>query len=243
MVIHVAIYPDGPFPTVLSEVVVAVNHLLSSGVEPQNLYIAGDSAGGNAAMQLISHILHPEIVKSVPSVPMSAAFAGAILISPWIVLTTDAPSYAENEDVDAISPGALERWGAAVLRQAPGEYASFIEPGKAPEGWFSGIETIFERIFITAGEKECMRDDINVLAEDLKARYTAHKRTSVPSIKDEQAQHGNPKVTFLLEKGGVHDNSLVDFEVGETKLVETTRIIVDWLVAGMAGHGAQGKQR
>ncbi|KAF9461132.1 Alpha/Beta hydrolase protein [Collybia nuda] len=244
-VLNYTIYPDGPFPTVLSEVTLAVNHLLSSGVDPRNLYIAGDSAGGNAVMQLISHILHPGIVKSIPSAPIWAPFAGAILISPWVVLTTDSPSYAENESVDAVSRDGLERWGAAVLQQASDEYSSFVEPGKAPEGWFSGVESILGRLFITAGDKECMRDDISALAGTLQEHYAMHhnKKMSVPVMKDEEFPHGNRNVTFMLEKGGVHDHSLVDFEVGETRLVETTRILIDWLAGGMnPSIEVQGKE-
>lgn len=186
-------------------------------------------------------MLHPQVVKSVPIVPTSAAFAGAILISPWIILTTDAPSYAENKDVDAVSRDALERWGAAVLRQAPDEYSPFVEPGKAQEEWFNGIETIFERLFITAGDKECMRDDINGFARNLKKRFGTRSEGFTPSIKDEVSQQDHPKVTFLLEKGGVHDHSLVDFEVGETRLVETTRILVDWLADGFPGDRTRHK--
>lgn len=231
--IDIAIYPDGPFPAVLSEIVKAVNYLLSSGVEPQNLYIAGDSAGGNAVLQLVSHILHPGFVKSVPPLNLSASLAGVILISPWVVLSTDAPSYAENKDNDAVSPDALGRWGAAVIRQTPEEeYLPFLEPGTAGNGWFNGINTIIERVFVTAGQKECMRDDITRFGGVLKKHYASHEKSEDP-------HRDGSDLIFLIEKDGVHDHSLVDFEVGETHLVETMDILINWLVVGILGQVKQ----
>lgn len=50
------------------------------------IVIAGDSAGGNLTLGLISHLLHPH--PDVPKVELSGPLATTILISPWVKFTT-----------------------------------------------------------------------------------------------------------------------------------------------------------
>ncbi|KAJ7281820.1 hypothetical protein C8J57DRAFT_1500501 [Mycena rebaudengoi] len=163
-----------------------------AGVKQQNLQIAGDSAGGNLIMQLFSHI-------------------GTCLISPWVFLTVDSPCHSENDEIDYLSRRGMKHVGALILDGVPETDRAFAEAAKAPEGWFEGVDRIANRVLITAGSVECLRDDIVIFGEGLKKHH--------------------PNVELVVQKGGLHDMFL-DFFVKEKKLGNLTPLIVEWLAAG-----------
>jgi acetyl esterase/lipase len=67
--------------------------------------------------------------------------------------------------------------------------SALAEPAKAPEDWFEGVGGL---IFITAGEREVMRDSI---AERLEKHHT--------------------KVELIVQEGGLHDMFIDFFHAGE----------------------------
>lgn len=78
------------------------------------IIVAGDSAGGNMSLSLISHLLHPhEAVTS--KFTLSQPLAGAVLISPWVKLVADDGSVIRNAKSDMITPSALVRWSKVFL--------------------------------------------------------------------------------------------------------------------------------
>lgn len=68
-----ALVPDASFPTQLMQTVLAIQHLIESGVKPENIQLMTDSAGGNPVHQVISHIIHP--VGGVPVLNLESALA------------------------------------------------------------------------------------------------------------------------------------------------------------------------
>lgn len=78
------------------------------------VFIGGDSAGGNLALALLSHILHPHPkFEDELRVKLSAPLAGAILTSPWVKFPTTDDSAKRNEGGDFICKPAGDRWAAA----------------------------------------------------------------------------------------------------------------------------------
>ncbi|KAK0187591.1 hypothetical protein F5146DRAFT_1141031 [Armillaria mellea] len=51
--------PPGKFPSQLREAKSGLERLFKLGVQPENILLAGDSAGGNLILQIFSHMLHP----------------------------------------------------------------------------------------------------------------------------------------------------------------------------------------
>ncbi|KAJ7777340.1 Alpha/Beta hydrolase protein [Mycena metata] len=202
--------PFAGFPTPLNQARLALEFLFAAGVQPQNIQITGDSAGGNLALQLLSHALHP--AHSVPELRLSAPIRGILAISPWVCLTADSKSYTENDGNDMVRKKTLEAWGREILSGFPKDYGAFSEPAKAPDSWFEGAPRIVERVLITAGDAECMRDDI----VEFSATFKKH--------------HSDTE--FVVQKGGLHEDMYLDFFVKERKLGSLTPLIVEWLAAG-----------
>ena len=89
--------PEDPFPAAVEDGVAAYRWLLDQGFKPQNLAIAGDSAGGGLALATL-------VSARDQGLPMPAA---AVPISPWSDLTCTNESYQTRAAADPmITPGA-----------------------------------------------------------------------------------------------------------------------------------------
>ena len=105
--------PEHPFPAALHDALAAYMWLLnprssmfqsdSSHHEPylpEDIIIAGDSAGGSLCMALLNYInQYLRTPDGGFGVPLPA---GAVLLSPWLDLACSSDSYAENEAYDVI---------------------------------------------------------------------------------------------------------------------------------------------
>lgn len=205
-----ALFPAATFPTPLRQAVLALEHLISSGVRPENIQIAGDSAGGSLALQLVSHMLHP--LDSVPRVTLSRPIGGMYLMSPGVSFSGHGGSLLSNEGNDVTSAKRLTAWGSRLLEGIPDTQRHYMEAFRAPDLWFQNGKTAVDRVLITAGELEVMRDEIVVFAD----RFCR--------------EHGD--VQFVLQKHGVHIDPIFDFFTGETAIGEVTLLLWDWLATG-----------
>ena len=193
-------------------------------MSPSNIVIGGDSAGGNLALQLASQLLHPH--PSLPTLHLpshakttetdvnaseefSEPFGGILLISPWLQYNTDAPSFARNRARDFI-PFSSWRVFAEIVREGiVPELHNHLEPGIAPRGWWKGLGRVFPRVLITAGEYEGIVDPIQktgaVIAEEVK------------------------DTTVFVLPGGVHEDFIEAFGVGEGESGDDYKLVVSWL--------------
>ncbi|KAJ7485651.1 Alpha/Beta hydrolase protein [Mycena latifolia] len=168
--LNYSLVPTATYPTPLKEARLALEFLLAAGVQPQNLQLVGDSAGGNLILQLLSsHMLHPRA--DMPAVHLPAPLRGALLMSPWVNLSANSASHAENDGRDFVNPRALAEMGRRVLAAVPAADRALVEPVRAPAGWFAGAERFVARVLVTAGGAECLRDDIVRCAEAFKTQH------------------------------------------------------------------------
>lgn len=189
-----ALAPDFPVPTQLRQANAALTHLLQKGIQPSNIVIGGDSAGGNLTLQLASHLLHP--LAGIPAPPtLSQPLAGALLISPWVSYNIDAPSYVRNDGKDVIYSRSYKFMGDLVKLGVTPELEHHVEPATAPASWWSGLDGVFPRILITAGEHEGLFDQII----DTSSVFREH-------VKD---------TTTVVEPGGTHEDMITKFAVGQ----------------------------
>jgi len=169
----IALIPEYPFPTQLRQATAAVQHLLDKGMSPSNIIIAGDSAGGNLALQLASLLLHPiyrchcrrdpiheALMLARPPPGPQQPFGGLLLISPGIGFSTDAPSYVRNSARDLIPFSAYQLFSDTVQQVVPPALRYYIGPRLAPRGWWTGLGRVFPRVLVTAGEYEMPLDHI-----------------------------------------------------------------------------------
>ena len=84
--------PEHPFPAAVEDCYAAWNFLLSSGIDPGRVVIAGDSAGGNLAVVTAMRARD----EGLPQV------AGLVLMSPVLDWTFSGASIQRNEGIDPL---------------------------------------------------------------------------------------------------------------------------------------------
>ena len=203
----IALTPSSPFPTQLRQANAAIAYLLSKGTSPANIVLGGDSAGGNLALQVASHILHP--LPNIPAPATSGPLGGALLISPWVTFDDSSPSFAENDRLDTTSRAILNFLAELVRPGVTPETRAHFEPIAADDSWWTGLDKAFPRILSTARGVECLRDPILAFGETLQKH-----------VKD---------TTVVLERNGVHEDVLRDFGVGQGEESEAYKLDIEWL--------------
>jgi len=82
--------PENPFPAPVEDALVAYRWLLHRGIEPGNIVLGGDSAGGGLVVSALVAIRYA-------GEPMPAA---GVCISPWVDMEATGESFTTNAHVD-----------------------------------------------------------------------------------------------------------------------------------------------
>lgn len=207
--------PEFTFPTQLRQLAVAFDHLIALGVKPSNIHLVGDSAGGNLILQFLSQLLHP-LDKIGPVHRVDAPLGGVYLMSPWVKFQSDSVSFTSNVE-DICSDKSLSAWGRIYAESVSESRRPYIEPATAGPTWFNGLGLLVERMLVSAGEDERLKDDIVALAGVLKEK-------------------GGVDVRLEVQPGGVHDDPYFDFVLTDTpsQLGSLTPTITQWLMEGLS---------
>ena len=112
-------------------------------MEPHNLFLWGDSAGGGLALRALLARRDAGL----------SPLGGAVLGSPWVALRSNARSLTENGAYDYLGPAILEQWADWVGSEA-GELDQCLVDRD-----LSGLP----RLRLLVGGLECFRDDIHQL--------------------------------------------------------------------------------
>ncbi|KAH7924170.1 alpha/beta-hydrolase [Leucogyrophana mollusca] len=214
-VLEYTLAPHASYPTQFHQMSAALHHLLNDGVMPSNLIISGDSEGAHIALCAISHILHQHSTLDEPP-SMVDAFGGLLLISPRTTNSLVARSFNGNTGRDIVTKETLARWVTAF--RAHSSISSeegleddkyYTEPLQAPDEWWDGLASqVVKKVFISAGEDECLRDDIVTFSE-------TWKRCGVD-------------VTRVVEERGVQASPILDIGSGRPPS-DLMLAIVSWL--------------
>ncbi len=114
--------PENLYPAALDDAVAVYKELLTRGVDPKNLIVFGDSAGGNLALELSLRLKE----KNLPQPAM------LILLSPWTTLETDLPSRAGNSERDLILGVTNPQMYNEVCNPTYGGKISLSDPRLSP---------------------------------------------------------------------------------------------------------------
>ena len=211
---RLALTPDSPFPTQLKQANAALSRLLNKGISPGNVVIGGDSAGGNLVLQLASHLLHP--LPSIPPPPaLSQPLAGAMLISPWCAYNPDRPSYARNDDKDVFPAVTYAHFPQFLAAGLTPELEPYCHPFAAPASWWKGMDGVFARALITAGENEGPFDHIIEIGT-----------TISQNVKD---------TVTMVEPGAVHEEMIFRFATGKDGVGKVYEDMVGFLSRSFQG--------
>lgn len=143
--------PEDPFPAAVDDATAAYRDLVSSGITPDHLAIAGDSAGGGLTLATL-------LALRAAGDPLPAA---AVCLSPWVDLTQSAPSYDSMAAVDPmVSRDGLDEMARCYL-QTVDPRTALASPLFAED--LSGLPPVL----IEVGAHEVLRDDATRIADRL----------------------------------------------------------------------------
>lgn len=84
--------PENPYPAAIEDSILVWNYLMHLGYGARDVILAGDSAGGNLALELTLHLKAEK--RMVP--------AALILMSPWTDMSMTGKSYVTYKDKDPV---------------------------------------------------------------------------------------------------------------------------------------------
>jgi epsilon-lactone hydrolase len=164
--------PEHPFPAALDDAVAAYDRLLATGVNPREIVIIGDSAGGG--LTLAALVALRDRKRPLPK--------AAICLSPWTDLAVTGNSLRRNEHSDAMFYGESIRRVAPLYAGSVPATHPLVSPLYAELG---GLPPLL----IFASDSEVLLDDA--------VRFADRARRSGVSI-DLQIWHDLPHVWPLF---------------------------------------------
>ncbi|TKA70168.1 hypothetical protein B0A55_05822 [Friedmanniomyces simplex] len=198
--------PEGQYPLQLQQAAETLQWLVEKqGKSPGNIILAGDSAGGNLSLAVLSHLLHPH--PDVPEIKLREPLAAAVLISPWARFVSNDVSVTKNQRSDMVTVAAAKRWSSNYLGTAKLDY--YNQPADADEQWFSGLDKRVKDIFVYAGGGEILIDSIEAFVKKLKQSH--------------------PRVQYVVQPGVAHDDIILDKVLGYKKKADGTKLIESWI--------------
>ncbi len=158
--------PEHPFPAALDDATAAYRELLGSGLAPERLAVAGDSAGGGLTVATL-------LALREAGTPLPAA---AVCLSPWVDLTQEADTYVTLASVDPmVDRAGLDEMAAAYLGGADAR-TPLASPLFAED--LSGLPPIM----IEVGTDEVLLADATALADRLVAAGSEAHLTVWPEM-------------------------------------------------------------
>lgn len=140
--------PENQFPAAVDDAVAAYRGLLAEGHSPQNLVVAGDSAGGGLALSLM-------LALRAAGTPLPAA---AALFSPW----TDLAATGESIRTNAVR---CAMFNGADIGPSARYYLGDSDPRNPLASPFYADLSGLPPLLIHVGADECLRDDSIRVAE------------------------------------------------------------------------------
>jgi acetyl esterase/lipase len=134
--------PDHRFPAAVEDALAGYRWLISTGIEPHHLSVAGDSAGGGLALALVMALR--DQAESLPGC--------VVCLSPWTDMTGSGESIVANSERDAMFYGEDIRAYADVYLGSQSPDTTLASPVL---GDLAGLPPLY----IEVGESEVLLDD------------------------------------------------------------------------------------
>ncbi|MDE7477044.1 MAG: alpha/beta hydrolase, partial [Lachnospiraceae bacterium] len=153
--------PEYAYPAALEDALTAWKYILSCGYLPENIIMAGDSAGGNLC--LVLSLMLKQLGMQMPKC--------LILFSPWTDMTASGKSYHSKELLDPVLDNNYIQKAIKCYLQDTSPAAPFVSPIFAD---FSG----FPPVYIQVGDNEILLDDSQMLYNQL-LKYNVYARLDI----------------------------------------------------------------
>lgn len=152
LIVDYRLAPEFPFPAAIEDAKLAYKWLLENGCTPDEVVLAGDSAGGGLTLAL----LHA-IKKSKLRMP-----AAAVCLSPWTDLAGKGESISKNAKKDILLNSENLRKSASIYIGKTNATDPFVSP------IYGDLEE-FPPLLIQVGSDELLLSDSSDFAEKAKA--------------------------------------------------------------------------
>jgi epsilon-lactone hydrolase len=140
--------PENPFPAAVDDAQAAYEGLLSRGVDPSNIAVAGESAGAGLAVALL-------LALQRAAMPMPSS---AFLMSPYADLTLSGESIVDKREVDPL-------FTEEVLRMRVSDYVANDDPSNPLISPIFGDLRGLPPLLIQVGSHELLLSDALRLAK------------------------------------------------------------------------------
>ena len=155
--------PENPYPAAIEDALSVWDYIMKFGLGARDVILAGDSAGGNLALELMIRLR--ELERILPK--------ALILMSPWTDMTLTSISYTTYEDKDPML--SYDYINQARIAYA-GADADYSDPKYSP--LYAQLDDMPPTL-VQVGSNEILRDDAEKLVKKLRksgsmARYEVY---------------------------------------------------------------------
>lgn len=186
--VEYTLVPHGTYPTQIREGVESLQYVLEDlGRSPADVLLAGDSAGGNMALAVLSHISHP--LPELPALKFDheKRLKALVLIAPWVSFAPVNPSCMENKGKDIMTESMAIKWGQDYLSGKPSSV--YAEALTAPAEWWKDAKV--EQLLTVAGGDELLVDAISQWVEKFKVSLARFSEATARSCECRVANRGS----------------------------------------------------
>jgi len=148
LAINYRLAPENRFPAALEDARTAFDWMAMQGFKPENIALAGDSAGGNLVLTTMLGLRER-------GEPLPAA---GVLMSPWTDLAASGESYQSRAAADPIHQRSMI---LSLAKAYLGEGGDAFNPLASP--LYADLSSL-PPLLIQAGDRETVRDDATMLA-------------------------------------------------------------------------------
>ena len=227
-ILEYSLAPEHPYPAQLIQCVAALRYLLQEmHVGPEDIVLAGDSAGGQLVGALLAHLTQPSPY-AVP-VKVSGRFRAALFVSPFVRLPTgtDVGSYESNKGRDYLSRAQVNGFNAAWKGKEDDIWANLCGVQTSGQVWRKVFardsQGLVRKALITVGTAEIFLDCCREFAQEHVGAET------IRAGRDTDCKAFEGKDFVLAEcEGEVHVQVALDSGVNYHKGV-MERAIMSWL--------------
>jgi len=168
IILEYALAPEHPYPAQLVQCVATLRHVTEEmGLRPQDIVLAGDSAGGQLVGALLAHLVKPS--PYAEPLEVSGQFRAVLLVSPFVRLPSDAGSYESNDGRDYLSRPQIDGFKAAWRGREDEVWANLCLEG-SHEVWrrvfARSSHGLVRKVLITVGTAEVFLDCCRVFGKE-----------------------------------------------------------------------------
>jgi len=204
LLVEEALSDTATYPAQRNQALCALGYLAQLGYSPKEMVIVGESAGGNLFLQLTSLLLRMRH-SNPSSMSLREPLGGALLISPLVGMT----NFGTRDCLDFATAQNLTQFANIYLDGIPQENRSEVDFTSPTASQFQGLGVIVDRMMITAGAEEVLRDDIITLGRHIAGCH--------------------PCTTQIVQGHGIHLYIHFDAMLGQNPEGKLTNQMVKWL--------------